>query len=291
MRGYKTVRHYWRAFASQRRPVHFLISRLLWRSGLCKFLTIDRGEYKIRFFPTSLSAAYYADPEARNHDEQLIKDYLKEGDWVIDVGANIGTLTLASCSIVGDRGKVLSIEPHPRTFKFLEQNIHINGFTNAKAVNIAVGGQPGEVLLTDLRSDDQNRIISTGGIPTRIQTLDNLVPSGVKIDFLKVDTEGFELFVFQGGKYTLERCQCIYFESFEEHFVKYGYTTRDLLEYLKGKGFKVFRVDIPKLVPLSDINHVSYRCENLLAVKDIRDFLRRTGYTLSSTEPRDNEDD
>jgi hypothetical protein len=102
-------------------PVWFLISRVLWRSRLCQLFNIQRDGYVIRFWPTSLSAELWMRPDARGEEERLFARYLRLGDCVIDVGANIGTVTLMAASRVGPQGSVYAFEPHPRIFRYLEK--------------------------------------------------------------------------------------------------------------------------------------------------------------------------
>src|SRR5437667_6236072 len=79
----------------QRKPFRFLASRLLWHSGLCSLFTILCGSYRLRFYPTALSATLWLDPRERCADEGHLRNLLRTDDIVIDVGANIGTMTLA----------------------------------------------------------------------------------------------------------------------------------------------------------------------------------------------------
>jgi hypothetical protein len=60
----------------------------------------------------NLSAHYWVDPANRRRDEDLFAAYLKPGDTVIDVGANIGALTRTAAGAVGPAGTVIGIEAH-----------------------------------------------------------------------------------------------------------------------------------------------------------------------------------
>ena len=57
---------------------------------------------------------------------------------VIDIGANIGYFTLLFAKLVGDKGKVISFEPEPCNFLFLEKNIASNNFIRVNAQNLAL---------------------------------------------------------------------------------------------------------------------------------------------------------
>lgn len=72
----------------------------------------------------------------------------KVGDVVIDVGAYIGyPYTLKSAKLVGDSGKVISIEPDPRNFRILAMNVESNGLNNTTLLNVAISEKDGESLL------------------------------------------------------------------------------------------------------------------------------------------------
>ena len=96
------------------------------RAGISPWLTIPQNGFRLRFFPTSLSAALWIDPDDRKDDVAFFTDFLRPGDTVIDVGANIGSLSLLAAVLTQDKGKAVAIEPHPRTFGFQQQNLAFN---------------------------------------------------------------------------------------------------------------------------------------------------------------------
>jgi len=68
----------------------------------------------------------------------LFKKVVKEGDCVVDLGANIGYFTLLSAKLVGKKGKVYAFEPEPRNYSYLLKNIELNGYDNVVAMQKAV---------------------------------------------------------------------------------------------------------------------------------------------------------
>src|SRR5687768_378891 len=107
-------------------PMRLVTSRFLMRTGLCRLFSIQRHKYTLTFFPTALSAALWINPRERHDEEMFLRDLVGPGDTVIDVGANIGSITLALADAVGPSGRILSIEPHPRLFRSLTANIARN---------------------------------------------------------------------------------------------------------------------------------------------------------------------
>jgi len=264
-------------------PIRLVVSRLLWRTGLCRHLLIRRPGFSLRFFPTSLSAAYWIDPEDRNHDERLIRLLLKPGDTYIDVGANIGALALCASTAVGKHGLVYAIEPHPRTYRFLTENVSLNGRANIRCLHSAVGAQAGTLLIADGSADDQNCIVREGGVPVAVNTLDELLrESNTSIALLKIDVEGYELPVLSGASNALQRSQAVLFEVWEKHLGKYGHQTSDVVALVRRAGFGVFtaHLDEKQLVPIPD-RYTAERCENLFALRSPAEFCRSHGFSIA----------
>lgn len=166
-----TMRHYIDILRSQKRPIRFLASRLLMRSGMCRWMTYSRNGYRLRFHPTALSAALWINPGERLREEQFLAGCVTSGDMVVDVGANVGTISLVCAKAVGTRGRVVAIEPHPRIFHCLEENIALNDLGGTISVfNAAAGSQTGHAYLTDVSDDTQNMVTEqAGGATMRIQ--------------------------------------------------------------------------------------------------------------------------
>ena len=250
----------WAKIKHQRKPLRFLVSRLLWHSGFCTFLTIPCGAYRLRFYPSACSATLWLDPSERLQDECVLRSLLNEGDRVVDVGANIGALTLAAAEMVGPTGLVYSFEAHPRTYGYLMGNVRLNQAHNVNAFSVACGSENGVIALSDKTSDDQNAVCGDG-LLVPLCRLDHLVPETEKIALLKIDVEGYEKFVLEGASRLLPRVEAIYFESYECHFQSFGYRLQDIIHYLGDFGFTVFHLDGRKVTD----GYASAKCENLLA--------------------------
>lgn len=121
------MKRYWHILKGQKRPIRFLIGRILMKFGLSRLFCIKQKEVVLRFYPSSISLARWLDPsKAPDSVETFFRRYARPGDVVIDAGANIGFFTLISSVLVGDFGKVYAIEAHPRVFKYLEGNVVLN---------------------------------------------------------------------------------------------------------------------------------------------------------------------
>ena len=232
---------------------------------LSQFFRVRSDRYTIRFFPSAMSLALWIDRNDRSGDEQFLIKYLRPGDVAVDIGANIGNLALIAASMVRPGGRVIAVEPHPRIFNFLKTNLVDNAATNVVAHNVAVGAETGEVKFTNRHSDDMNGVSTTGDLVVPVKRLDDLLADVNKISLLKIDVEGYELFVVKGARETLARTDCVYFESFEPVFNTFGYSTRDLLTELRNSGFSIMRIDETHSVSKVDPEYRSLVCENLVA--------------------------
>jgi FkbM family methyltransferase len=238
----------------------FVVSRFLWATKLSSLITFSPdGRYKLRFYPTSVSAMMWCNPAFYEKDEMVLQEWLRPGDVFVDVGANVGILSLAASRFVGGSGRVFSLEAHPRTVKYLRGNVSLNDMKNVTVIHAALGEREGFTTISSLRTDDQNRV-GGPGISVPLRTLDSVLPE-MRIRLLKIDTEGFELFVLRGAERVLRATDAIFLESWESHFRKYGYSTTDLLALLSTHGFETGLAQ----------NYTSGRCENVLAVRNMTD--------------------
>jgi len=201
-----------------------------------------RDGYKLRFYPSSLSAALWIDHSERLDEESYIKSLIKKGDTVVDVGANIGTISLAMAEIVGSNGKIFSIEPNPEIFNYLTQNIELNGLENIiEARCIALGQNNEEMFLSQFSDDTQNRISNEGDLRIPVKRLDEVFPN-INIDFLKIDVEGYEYNVLKGGESLCKRCKAVYLECIPEMLEVNSSNEEQLVNLLEEYGFLVYCV-------------------------------------------------
>ncbi len=82
-----------------------------------------------------------------NVETQLFESHIKEGDVVLDLGANIGYFTLIAAKLVGVNGKVYAFEPDPTNFSFLKRNVEINNYKNVVCEQKAVSNENGKLKL------------------------------------------------------------------------------------------------------------------------------------------------
>lgn len=94
---------------------------------------------KIKFYPKGQIASQIYGGSFEKHQLLAFQRMIKPGMTIIDAGANIGLYSLIGSSLIGDSGKVLAFEPSKETFRRLQSNIKLNGFTNITPFNYALG--------------------------------------------------------------------------------------------------------------------------------------------------------
>src|SRR5689334_14940171 len=94
--GSVEMKNYYRLFRGHKRPWKFVTARILMATGLCRLLTIRLNGLKIHFHPSNIAMSLWIDPRENDRDLAFIKAYLRQGDFVVDVGANIGQTVLVS---------------------------------------------------------------------------------------------------------------------------------------------------------------------------------------------------
>jgi FkbM family methyltransferase len=138
---------------------------------------------------------------------------LKPGMVVLDVGANIGLHTLYFCKRVKSKGKVFAFEPMKTTFQRLVMHIKDNDVVNVEALNCALGATVGRVEVIENPGDTSRAFVrdigrdSTDPDGVELLTLDAFAGARKiqRIDFLKIDAEGFEGEILAGATALLER--------------------------------------------------------------------------------------
>lgn len=157
------------------------------------------------------------------YELDLLRKFIKPGDTVIDVGANIGTHTVAFSRMVGKDGKVFAFEAQPRIGKILAANVQLNRLQNVFWSDKAVGMSCADIRIADLPPDSTP--FNFGALPifsdqgqghysdAEMTTIDSFAADGdafsISPSLIKIDVEGMEADVIRGAKGTIERCKPI----------------------------------------------------------------------------------
>jgi FkbM family methyltransferase len=171
--------------------------------------------YSVRL-PTRYINYFPSDYEAANF--HFLKQYLRKGDTVLDIGAHIGVFSSAAAILTGEKGKVYAFEPSKQTFDLLQKTISINKSGNVvEGVHAAIGGYTGKInfFVSSIAGDNSNSIVAYKEdrelFPAEVDifTIDDFVAAHKieQIKYMKIDVEGAELDALKGARYVLKRMQ------------------------------------------------------------------------------------
>jgi FkbM family methyltransferase len=164
--------------------------------------------------------------------------FLRPTEHFLDVGANIGSYTvLASCT----GARVTAVEPIPATYAKLEDNVLINRLVhNVRTCNVGLSGKR-DVLCFSANLDTVNHVLPVGSdlpaVEVEVLPMDELLGDDVPV-LIKIDVEGHELSVLQGGQRTLcdARLRAVLMET-NQSGTRYGVSDDDLRETMRSHGF------------------------------------------------------
>ena len=140
----------------------------------------------------------------------LLKQICQPNDIVVEVGANIGSLTVPMARAVGNRGLVLAFEPQPIVFQTLCGNLALNSLTNVRCFRSAVGAEGGHVFIPGIRYDKEGNFggVSVDGFDKGFKvpkvTLDETLDIP-RCKMIKIDVEGMEAEVITGAAETIKK--------------------------------------------------------------------------------------
>lgn len=154
----------------------------------------------------------------------VIDKVVRPGDVALDIGANLGLVSLRLAKQVGAKGAVHAFEPSPRLEPYLTTTFDANPGLNIHHHPVALGSERDELLLHIPRANagaatlrTEGSAVATESISVPVYPLDEYVQdhSINRIDFVKIDVEGFEAAVIQGGLKTFAelRPKAIIFEE------------------------------------------------------------------------------
>jgi FkbM family methyltransferase len=185
----------------------------------------------------------------------ILRTLLAPGMTFVDVGANWGYHTLLAAHLVGPTGRVLSLEPDPRSFAALQDNVEVNALRQVKALRVAAADTVGEVSLAGYQERDGNYGVSkiimgdqlSGTFAVESRPLDLVLQDeGIgQVEVLKMDIEGGEDLALRGLERSLKhhQIQRILLEVHPELLAERGRKTGEVLELLTRHGYQGWRID------------------------------------------------
>ncbi len=182
---------------------------------------------------------------------------LRRGDRIVDIGANIGMLSLLSSSLVGQDGVVDAFEPNPRCADRIRSLIKRNQISNIRVYNLALGDSEGHLPLSVPKYNSGEGTLTTiggeFGLPENVEVFEVPVHVGDKIlssdsrppILIKIDVEGFEHQVISGLEGMLnDHKPLVITEMVATHLSRAKRTLKDLFNLMESNGYQAFT---PKL--------------------------------------------
>ena len=164
---------------------------------------------------------------------RLFERHLRPGATVLDVGAHVGYYTLLSSVLVGDAGRVHAFEPNPANAEFLRRHVRINRRSNVQVEQAAVSDRAGTARFDFGTGSGTGHLADAGALEVRTVQLDDYcTTNGLAPSAIKIDVEGAELSVLEGGRETLARHRPVIFLSTHGAEVH-----RASLQVLRGLGY------------------------------------------------------
>ncbi|MCL5985064.1 MAG: FkbM family methyltransferase [Actinobacteria bacterium] len=173
---------------------------------------------------------------------------LKNGDIVIDCGANVGYYTCKAATEVGPNGLVIAIEPDKTLFEILLKNVSINNLDNVISTNKGIWDKKDRLVLytSNKHPGDSSFILSKFNDTNRsyeveVDSLDNILKilKIKKVDFLKMDIEGAETIAIRGANNLLKSNDKMKFVIAAYHkSTNNTFTSTEVLSILKSIGIK-----------------------------------------------------
>ena len=224
----------------------------------------------------------------------FFQKYCRDGMTLVDIGANVGLYTALAIHQLDGSGRIVTFEPHPQTFSFLQKNIEANQATSeacprVDAFNMAATPEPSQA---ELRLNPENRgdnRLYQGTYQGKVEEWDTLPVEGRPVDdvladlgidevnFVKIDIQGYEQKAISGFRKTLTRSQNVILmsEFWPKGLREAGGGAMEYLQMLTDVGFTLYELkEKPRgmVIPLEDWDQLIARLPerkytNIIGVK------------------------
>lgn len=192
---------------------------------------------------------------------KVFQAYVNKNSTVLDIGANIGINTIRLSKLVGEKGLVYSFEPIPFNQNRFEKNILLNKIQNVQLQKFALGAR-NEKLFIDFNDKEENmgavnlRNEKTGGLPIEVKIGDDWIQEMniPKVDFMKIDVEGFESNVINGLAKTITRDHPTILLEWDRNYLKESGNSVSLWQrFMEVNAYKIFQINRYSLTPVSKV--------------------------------------
>ncbi len=187
---------------------------------------------------------------------ELLKKYIHKNDVVLDIGANIGFYATILSDIVGENGTVHCFEPDTKNFEHLQKAT--GSVKNIKINNKAVGPKTEKLkIYTSKNLNVDHRTYKPEEYDQEIEidavSIDDHLVANTKVDFIKMDIQGFEMQAIQGMQLILDKNKDIRIisEFWPYGLKKAGSSVTAYFNFLLSKGFNCYLLEENSLLKLT----------------------------------------
>jgi len=180
--------------------------------------------------------------------EHFFYKYCKPGFSVMDIGANVGYYTRLASKLVGDGGKVLGFEPLPKAYNLLLKNTC--DLDNTKIYKCGLSSSEGDTNFYIREAGDTSSLLVANSnekvqeIIVSIKKADSFINEMEKVDFVKIDVEGYELEVLLGMTAIISKYRpIIIFEYLIGYGKKMGVNYSDFMKFFNKFNYSLHYIN------------------------------------------------
>jgi len=261
----------------QKLPFRWQVAISRFKSSLGYYIKTERRELVVNYFlgHYSIHVDTANDVERRflsggYEDDTLaiVRKLVRPGDICLDIGANVGAVTIALADQVGTAGRVYSFEPGPSFQERLRSNLLLNP---SIASVVIPDGRALSIANTKLKW--QLSTTAHGTATTYENGMDSSAPvveveairiddhptlkSLARLNFIKLDVDGLEYEILQGGSQTLQKHRPILYYETNMWNEEMKLAAKNIEKLIEGWGYRIFRVD-PSTFELSPAKFPDY---------------------------------
>jgi FkbM family methyltransferase len=191
-------------------------------------------------------------------DAYHIQKHLQPGNVILDVGANFGYYSLTLATTLKRRCQVHAFEPNPPTYRRLVRNIELNGLTKiVRAHPVGLSDEAAAASMIDAPGNPSRaRIGSIEGGGIRLVSLDAFCREQAidRVDFIKIDVEGFEERCLRGAEVTLARFKPLLCLELNPMFLGFqGSSVEAVVDVLRRHDYSLYQARRHRLTRLEKL--------------------------------------
>jgi FkbM family methyltransferase len=220
------------------------------RADDLRWATIDDLTFALDIADGSVSRPIIHDHIWEPHLTAIFRRFIKPGDHVIDIGANVGYFTALASQLVGASGRVTAVEPNSENCRLILATADRNGLHNIDLLPVALDATRGWAHFSThigsnggMRRTEIDGIIADAGLIVPTFPLDGLVDRPV--NFVKIDVEGAEYRALQGATRILDNDQPIVSSEFSVEMIERisGVAAIEYLSLFTDRGYQINVID------------------------------------------------